>query len=120
MNLGSKKLAIDNVVNTAGELYRGSISVHIFFCISLASLPITSVGVQLDLMCFNRGITAEAVTYFSPDRASVRYDKGLSTSTTVSITENSGSDGILHQFFLSSANTALNACCCSTMRDTIS
>lgn len=44
----------------------------------------------------------------------------LSTSTIVSRTENSMSVGILYQFFLSSANTELNACCCSTMRYTIS
>ena len=47
-------------------------------------------------------------------------DSGLRTSTTLSNVENSASVGIQYQFFLSSAKTALMACCCSTIHATIS
>ena len=93
----------------------GSMSFHIVVCISLANLEAPVAEAHFVLTCFNRGTTAEAVNSFSPDKASVKYERG---STIISRTENSASDGILCQFFQSSAKTALSACCCSTIRGT--
>ena len=108
-------------VSKTSEWYLCSMSLSIAVCISLASVVASAAGEHFVLTCLSRGITADAVTSFSPDKASVKYDNGLRTSTIVPKVK------ILYQtafctsfFFRSYAKTRLRACCCSTIRDTIS
>ena len=60
-------------VSKTSEWYLGSMSLSIAFCISLASVVALAAGEHFVLTCLSRGITADAVTSFSPDKASVIY-----------------------------------------------
>ena len=65
-----------------------------------------SALVIVSCTCFRTGQMAEIVTYFLPDSASLRMERGLSTVTIVSKIEISVSVVILCQVLQSSARTA--------------
>ena len=94
-----------------------SLAITFFIIHSQTGVSLSYIHTVVFSMCFEM---AEIVICFSPDNVSVRVERGFNTVTTVSRTENSESDGIRYQFFQSSAKTALMACCCLTIRLTMS